>query len=99
MREPGFYPHRPSTVEVVETHISIVFLAGDRAYKIKKAIQLPFLDYRRLDRRRHFCLEEVRLNKPLAPDVYFGVRSIASDDGHFALADLEDRGAIEYAVE
>ncbi len=60
-------------VEVRQTHISVVFLAGDFAYKIKKPVQLGFLDFSTLERRRHFCEEEVRLNRRLAPDVYLGV--------------------------
>ncbi len=64
-------------IEVHQTHISVVFLAGDFAYKIKKPVALDFLDYSTLERRRHFCEEEVRLNRRLAPDVYLGVVPIA----------------------
>ncbi|MHB1557693.1 MAG: bifunctional aminoglycoside phosphotransferase/ATP-binding protein [Isosphaeraceae bacterium] len=60
-------------IVVHQTHISAVFLAGDFAYKIKKPVALGFLDYSTLERRRHFCEEEVRLNRRLAPDVYLGV--------------------------
>lgn len=62
MRDPSFYSPAPGTVEVRETHVSVVFLAGDRAYKVKKPLRLPFLDYSTLGRRRLFCDEEVRLN-------------------------------------
>jgi aminoglycoside phosphotransferase family enzyme/predicted kinase len=99
MREPTFYPHRPPSVEVVETHISLVFLAGERAYKVKKAVALPFLDYRTLAQRRHFCHEEVRLNRRLAESVYLGVRSIVPGDGGFELAGADRDDALEYAVE
>ena len=61
---------------VVETHISWVLLADDRAYKIKKPVRLPFVDYRTLESRRHFCEEEVRLNQRLAPGLYLGVTRI-----------------------
>lgn len=60
-------------IAVHQTHISAVFLAGAFAYKIKKPVALGFLDYSTLERRRHFCEEEVRLNRRLAPDVYLGV--------------------------
>ena len=50
-----------------QTHISVVFLAGPLAYKIKKPVNLGFVDYSTLERRRHFCEEEVRLNRRLAP--------------------------------
>lgn len=63
-------------VEVRETHISWVFLVGERAYKLKKPLVLPFLDYGTPAPRRHMCLEEVRLNRRLAPSIYLGVRGI-----------------------
>src|SRR3954452_3756458 len=60
-------------VEVRQTHISVVFLAGPYAYKIKKPLDLGFLDYSTPERRRHFCEREVSLNRRLAPSVYLGV--------------------------
>lgn len=71
------YPHPVDRVELVETHISWVFLAGDRVYKIKKPVDLGFLDFTTLEKRRRFCEEEVRLNRRLAPDVYLDVIDIA----------------------
>jgi aminoglycoside phosphotransferase family enzyme/predicted kinase len=70
---PTAYPDPPDTVEVVQTHISLVFLAGDLVYKVKKPLDLGFLDFTTLDRREHFCHEEVRLNRRLASSVYLGV--------------------------
>lgn len=101
MRRPGFYEHRPDRVELRETHISWVFLAGPLAYKVKKPVQLPFLDYRTLGRRREMCRQEVRLNRRLAPDYYLGVRSIISDGGGrgYSLSAEDDPAAVEYAVE
>ena len=79
---PEFYPDRPDRVDVRETLVSWVFLAGDRAYKLKKPLVLPFLDYGTRQRRREMCGEEVRLNRRLAPDLYLGVRAVAaSADG------------------
>ena len=54
------YPHTPRRVRLVETHISWVFLADDRVYKVKKPVDFGFLDYSTLSRRKHFCEEEVR---------------------------------------
>ncbi|MDJ0974576.1 MAG: AAA family ATPase [Planctomycetota bacterium] len=69
-------------VEVAQTHISVVFLAGDRAYKVKKPTRLwGLVDYGTVDLRRHWCEEEVRLNRRLAPDVYLGVEPIVRRDG------------------
>jgi aminoglycoside phosphotransferase family enzyme/predicted kinase len=67
------YPDPVDAVEVRQTHISVVFLAGPYAYKIKKPLDLGFLDYGTLARRRHFCEREIALNRRLAPTVYLGV--------------------------
>lgn len=75
---PSAYPHPVDAVEVRQTHISAVFLAGPYAYKVKKPLDLGFLDFTTLERRRHFCLEEVRLNRRLAPDVYLGAVPVSS---------------------
>jgi aminoglycoside phosphotransferase family enzyme/predicted kinase len=74
--------------ELRETHISWVVLTGDRAYKIKKPVTFPFLDYGSPELRRRYCEEEVRLNRRFAPGIYLGVLEIASGGQPF-----------EYAVE
>ena len=79
--DPAVYPHEVDRVELIETHISWVFLAGERVYKVKKPVNLGFLDFTTLARRRHFCGEEVRLNRRLAPDVYLGVVEIKGRRG------------------
>ncbi|MEP6587867.1 MAG: AAA family ATPase [Polaromonas sp.] len=82
--------------ELIETHISWVLLAGDDAYKIKKPVRLPFVDYATLQARRHFCEEELRLNRRLAPSLYLGVTRITGT--HEAPA-LDGPGpVVEYAV-
>ncbi len=73
LMRPDGYPHPVEQVEHIETHISHVFLAGRFAYKLKKPIDLGFLDFSTLERRRHCCDEELRLNRRLAPDLYLGV--------------------------
>lgn len=70
LRQPRAYPFAPRRVDVIETHISAIFLAGDHAYKVKKPIALEFLDFSTAALREHFCAEEVRLNAELAPGVY-----------------------------
>ncbi|HWP99794.1 MAG TPA: AAA family ATPase, partial [Vicinamibacterales bacterium] len=70
---PECYPHPVDGVEVVQTHISIVCLAGDRVYKLKKPVTLPFLDFGTPALREHFCREELRLNRRLCPDIYLDV--------------------------
>ena len=70
---PESYPAPPGEIRVCQTHISVVFLTDQFAYKVKKPVNLGFLDFSTLKKRRHFCDEEVRLNRRLAPQVYRGV--------------------------
>ena len=80
LARPEALGHPPGTpVEVVQTHISVVFLVGDEVFKLKKPRSLEFLDYSTLERRRHFCALEVQLNRRLAPEVYLGVVEIRRD--------------------
>src|SRR5579862_1599150 len=65
---------------VLETHISWVYLVGERAYKRKKPVRTAFLDYSSPGRRAEACAEEVRLGRRLAPDVYLGVEPLPGDD-------------------
>jgi uncharacterized protein len=97
---PEFFPHRPANVELKQTHISYVLLAGEYVFKIKKPVRFPFLDYSTLERRRHFCQEEIRLNSRLAPAVYLGVLAIVQDGEHYSLTDsaLAGPNIREYAV-
>jgi aminoglycoside phosphotransferase family enzyme/predicted kinase len=73
LRDPACYPHQAHDLEVLQTHISVVCLAGDFAYKLKKPVALPFLDCREPARREFYCREEVRLNRRLCPWVYLDV--------------------------
>ncbi len=73
LADPAAFPEAADAVEIHQTHISAVFLVGQHAYKIKKPVNFGFLDFSTLERRRHFCDEEVRLNRRLARDVYQGV--------------------------
>jgi hypothetical protein len=75
---PSAYAHRVDGVERIDTHISTVLLAGDFAYKIKKPVDLGFLDFSSLDKRHRFCLEELRLNRRTAPRLYLDVVPIVA---------------------
>lgn len=77
--DPRRYPHAVDAVECIETHISWVLLAGEFAYKIKKPVALGFLDFSTLAARRHFCLEELRLNRATAPQLYLDVVALTGD--------------------
>jgi aminoglycoside phosphotransferase family enzyme/predicted kinase len=99
MLDPVFYPHRPDSVELRETHISWIFRVGPLAYKVKKPIVLPFLDYGTASRRGEMCREEVRLNRRLAPLLYRRVVSVVPRGDGYALSCDDDPAAVDYAVE
>ena len=96
MLSPGFYPDPTNHVELIETHISQVFLTGQYAYKIKKPVNFGFLDFTDLNKRKFYCEEEVRLNGRLAPDVYLDVIPITKSENSITLNG--DGTVIEYAV-
>jgi aminoglycoside phosphotransferase family enzyme/predicted kinase len=90
------FDHPTDSVVVLETHISYVLLTGPYAYKIKKPVSLPFLDFSTLDFRKHYCDEELRINRRLASELYLGVVPIT---GTFDEPRMNGDGkAIEYAV-
>ncbi|MCP5151121.1 MAG: AAA family ATPase [Ectothiorhodospiraceae bacterium] len=85
---------------MIETHISRVFLTGALAYKIKRPVTLPFLDFGSLERRRAACEDEVRLNRRLAPELYLGVVAVNVDDGGAPGLRIDGEGRpVEYAVQ
>lgn len=96
MAEPDFYHPRPERVEVIQTHISFIFLAGDSAYKVKKAVDYGFLDFTTLEKRRFYCERELELNRRLAPDVYRAVVPITKSSGRYALGG--EGTAVEYTL-
>lgn len=85
LADPACYPHAPRAVQLVQTHLSLVCLADQLVYKLKKAITLPFVDFAPLSARRHACREEVRLNRRLCPDVYLGTAALRPVAGTQAL--------------
>lgn len=95
LRDPGRYPHPARHVQLLETHISWVLLAGRYAYKIKKAVDFGFLDFTTLDARKFYCEEEIRLNRRFAPHLYLDVVAIG---GSPQQPEWGAEPAIEYAV-
>ncbi len=75
--DPASYGAAGGRVERLETHISQVFLVGDRAYKLKRAVALPYVDFSTIERRRQFCEAELALNRRTAPQLYLEVRAIS----------------------
>lgn len=94
--DPAMYPDPTSAVEVRETHISLVFLTDHYAYKIKKPVDLGFVDYSTLDKRHAWCQQEVALNRRLSTDVYLDVVPLHYDGSHYRFAGTGP--AVEYAV-
>jgi uncharacterized protein len=96
LMNPAAYPHPVREIRHLATHISDVFLTGPFAYKIKKAVDLKFLDFSTLEKRRFYCEREVALNRRLAPEIYLGVVPVTRDGESFR---VEGKGeAVEYAV-
>ncbi len=96
MKAPGFYPHPVKEVAYIQTHISSVFLTGEYVYKLKKPVDFGFLDFTTLKKRHHFCEEELRLNRRLAPSVYLQVAPITLDGDRRCLAGQGE--AVDYVV-
>jgi len=93
---PGASDHPVTGKELIETHISWLILTDEFAYKIKKPLVLDFLDFGTLERRKYFCEEEVRLNRPWAPDLYLDVVPITRGDTGLSFGG--DGEVVEYAV-
>ncbi|MFW6358079.1 MAG: AAA family ATPase [Chroococcales cyanobacterium] len=97
MQQPDFYPH-PVTqqIELMQTHVSYVLLTGDYVYKVKKPVNFGFLDYSTLDKRLHFCQEEIRMNREAAPEIYLEVVPITQEGDKVVLGG--EGNPIEYAL-
>lgn len=97
LSDPGFYPHGPDQVELRQTYSSVVFLAGDRVYKLKKPLNTQRQNYSTPARRRRMCNLEVELNGRLSPDLYLGVHRVTRrKDGYV----FNGRGKVlDYLIE
>lgn len=94
--KPEAYPHHPRKIELTQTQMSFIFLTGDYAYKVKKPVNLGFLDYTTLEKRHFFCRQELELNQRLSPDVYLEVVPIVKTGKLIRIGG--DGEIIEYAV-
>ncbi|MFQ5470545.1 MAG: AAA family ATPase [Gammaproteobacteria bacterium] len=96
LKNKSLYPHPVREFDVIETHISWVILTGEYAYKIKKSVDFGFLDFSTLEKRKHCCIEELRLNRRLAAPLYMDVITITGDE---ETPEISGAGpVIEYAV-
>lgn len=100
LAKPSAYGLGPCPVERCETHGAIVFLAGDRAYKLKRAVRLPYMDYSTVERRRAMSQAEISINQPLAPEIYIGVRPIVRNaDGTLCIGSVhEPNAAVDWLI-
>lgn len=96
LSRPDAYPSGAGSVSIRETHMSIVFMVGDRVYKLKKPVRFPYLDFSTLDRRAAACRAELLLNRRLAPDVYLGVAPLAMSPRGLAIGG--EGPAVEWLV-
>ena len=96
LMQPAAFGHPVDGVELIETHISWVILAGDYVYKIKKPVKLDFLDFSDLERRKFYCEEELRLNRLWAPEIYLDVVPVMVENGQAKFAGSGT--PVDYAV-
>ncbi|MDR9404413.1 MAG: AAA family ATPase [Halothece sp. Uz-M2-17] len=86
MSHPDFYPHLTDhLIQKLQTHISYIFLTGEYAYKLKKPLDLGFLDFSTLEKRKYYCQQELNLNQPIAPDIYLDVLPITQQNNDIQL--------------
>jgi aminoglycoside phosphotransferase family enzyme/predicted kinase len=99
LSNPAAYPHDPVTVQVIQTHISAVFIADDLVYKVKKPVDFGFLDFTTLEKRKFYCHQELELNRRLSPGIYLDVVPITEDQGRLAIGEGQASSeAVDYAV-
>jgi len=94
--QPQIYTHQAENIQLVQTHISFVLLAGDFVYKFKKPVNFGFLDFSTLEKRRYCCEQELVLNRRLCPDIYLGLVAVTREGDGFVL-DGEGE-VVEYGV-
>jgi uncharacterized protein len=97
MMQSGFYPHSVvEPIQLIQTHVSYVLLTGEFVYKVKKPVNFGFLDFSTLEKRQHFCQEELRLNQRGAAELYLEVLPISQTDEQFQFGGNGE--VVEYAV-
>jgi len=94
--QPQAYPDKPQSIELVQTQMSFIFLTGEYVYKMKKPVDLGYLDYTTLEKRHFFCDQELDLNRRLCPDAYLAVVPVVEEKGTVRIEGLGR--AVEYAV-
>ena len=96
LMQPQIYDHAAPEVQLVQTHISFVLLAGDFVYKFKKPVDFGFLDFSSLDKRKYCCEQELLLNRRLCPEIYLGLVALTQEGDGYALGGSGE--VVEYGV-
>jgi aminoglycoside phosphotransferase family enzyme len=96
LMKPSAFPENPESVELVQTHISYVFVGDEFVYKIKKPVNFGFLDFSTLEKRKHYCEQEVELNSRFSKDVYLGVYPVTFNGTEHRIGGTGD--VVEFAV-
>ncbi|MGF1628719.1 MAG: AAA family ATPase [Kiloniellaceae bacterium] len=94
--DPATYGEESAEVERIDTHGAIVFLAGERAYKVKRAVAYPYMDFSSLEKRRRACLRERKINRRTAPDLYLDVLPVTRNNGELRLGGAGE--AVEWVL-
>jgi aminoglycoside phosphotransferase family enzyme len=97
LKKPQTYPKNPGQIQLVQTHISYVFLTQNTVYKVKKSVNFGFLDFRTLEKRKFFCEKELQLNRRLCPDMYLQVVPITNQNGTYKIGGTGE--PVEFALE
>jgi len=97
LQDPAALPDKTESIAVVQTHISIVFVADAFVYKVKKPVNFGFLDFSTLEKRKYYCRREVELNRRLCKDIYLGVLPVTLQGTAHTLRETGGE-AVEYAV-
>jgi uncharacterized protein len=96
LQRGSIYPHPVDNVQLLQTHISFVLLAGDFVYKWKKPVNFGFLDFSTLEKRKYYCEQELTLNRRLCPDLYLDVMTVNLGGDQYALGGTGE--VVEYGI-
>ena len=98
LSSPGFFDSEFPYTEIIDTHVSKVFLSGIHVFKLKKPVDYGFLNFSSLAQRRDACVREVELNRRTTEGIYIGVVSVIFSEGTYKLSNFDDPSAVEYLV-
>ena len=98
LKDPSSYGEGVDRVETIETHASLVFIAGERVYKLKRAVRYPYMDYSTVARRGEMCRRELAVNERSAPDLYLELRALVREGNSIRFGGSDARNAVDWVV-